>query len=115
MHIEDSLYAATYEAFKTDRHQEVKGNTQLSETRFPLGEHRPKFLFIEGLSMLNDGDANGCTERMKEVVEKYPQSEVSEMAGMILRGVQQGRTLHGGKIDMGDVWSLRTAVSVSGD
>ena len=37
------------------------------------------------------------------------------MAGMILRGVQQGRTLHGGKFDMGDVWSLRTAVNVSGD
>ena len=115
VHIEDSLYAATYEAFKTDRHQEVKGNAHLSETRFPLGEHRPKFLFIEGLSMLNDGDANGCTERMKQVVEEFPQSEVSEMAGMILRGVQQGRTLHGGKFDMGDVWSLRTAVSVSGD
>ena len=114
-HIEDSLYAATYEAFKTDRHEEVKGNAQLSETRFPLGQHRPKFLFIDGLSMLNDGDANGCMERMKQVVEEYPQSEVSDMAGMILRGVQQGRTLHGGKFDMGDVWSLRTAVSVAGD
>jgi tetratricopeptide (TPR) repeat protein len=115
VHIEDSLYAATYEAFKTDRHEEIRGNAQLSERRFPLGEHRPKFLFIEGLSMLNDGDANGCVERMKQVVETYPQSEVSEMAGMILRGVQQGRTLHGGKFDMGDVWSLRAAVSVSGD
>ena len=114
-HIEDSLYAATYEAFTADRHQEVRGNAQLSESRFPLGQHRPKFLFIEGLSMLNDGDANSCMERMKQVVEEFPQSEVSEMAGMILRGVQQGRTLHGGKFDMGDVWSLRTAVSVSGD
>ena len=115
VHIEDSLYAATYEAFKIDRHEEIRGNAQLSESRFPLGEHRPKFLFIEGLSMLNDGDANGCVDRMKQVVENYPQSEVSEMAGMILRGVQQGRTLHGGKFDMGDVWSLRTAVSASGD
>ena len=115
VHIEDSLYAATYEAFTTDRHEEVRSNAQLSESRFPLGQHRPKFLFIEGLSMLNEGDATGCMDRMKEVVEKHPDSEVSEMAGMILRGVQQGRTLHGGKFDMGDVWSLRTAVSVSGD
>ena len=115
VHIEDSLYAATYEAFTADRHQEVRGNAQLSESRFPLGQHRPKFLFIEGLSLLNDGDANSCMERMKQVVEEFPQSEVSEMAGMILRGVQQGRTLHGGKFDMGDVWSLRSAVSVSGD
>ena len=46
---------------------------------------------------------------MQQVVEKYPQSEVSELAGMIIRGVQQGRKLHGGKFDMGDVWSRRSA------
>ena len=108
VHIEDSIYAATYEAFKENRYQEVKANNAISESRFPLGQHRPKFLFIEGLSLLNDGDASGCINRMKQVVEKYPQSEVSEMAGMIIRGVQQGKTLHGGKFDIGDVWSQRT-------
>ena len=115
IHIEDSIYAATYDAFKADRHQEVRNNTQLSESRFPLGQHRPKFLFIEGLSLLNNGDAQGCTDRMKQVVEQYPQSEVSEMAGMILRGIQQGRTLYGGKFDMDDVWSRRSAEMSSGD
>lgn len=107
VHIEDSLYAATYDAFKENRYAEVKGNTQLSGSRFPLGQHRPKFLFIEGLSLLNEGDAKGCAGRMKEVVEQYPQSEVSELAGMIIRGVQQGRRLHGGKFDIGDVWTRR--------
>ena len=115
IHIEDSLYAATYDAFKADRYQEVKSNTTLSETRFPLGQHRPKFLFIEGLSLLNEGDANGCTERMRQVVDNYPQSDVSEMAGMILRGVQQGRTLYGGKFDISDVWSRRAIEVQSGD
>ena len=115
IHIEDSLYAATYDAFKADRYQEVKSNMTLSETRFPLGQHRPKFLFIEGLSLLNEGDANGCTERMRQVVDNYPQSDVSEMAGMILRGVQQGRTLYGGKFDISDVWSRRAIEVQSGD
>ena len=109
VHIEDSIYVATYEAFKYDRPSEVRANTEISEKRFPLGQHRPKFLFIEGLSLLNTGDAKGCVERMKAVVEKYPNSEVSEMAGMILRGVQQGRQLHGGKFDMDDIWSRRLA------
>ena len=108
VHIEDSLYAATYEAFKINRYQEVKANTSLSESRFPLGQHRPKFLFIEGLSLLNDGDAKSCADRMKQVVEEYPQSEVSELAGMILRGVQEGRRLYGGKFDIGDIWSRRS-------
>ena len=106
-HIEDSLYAATYEAFRHDRHDEVEANARLSAERFPLGENRAKFIFIDGLSQLNNGDGNGCLEQMKTVVEKYPKSEVSEMAGMIIKGVQEGRPLHGGKFDLGDVWSRR--------
>ena len=106
-HIEDSLYTATYEAFKTDRYDVVKGNTRISADRFPLGENRAKFLFIEGLSLLNEGDGDQCIERLKTVVEKYPDSEVSELAGMIIKGVQEGRRLHGGKFDIGDIWSRR--------
>ena len=114
VHIEDSIYAATYEAFKVDRHEEVQTNGEISEKRFPLGQHRPKFLFIEGLSLLNKGQSDACIDRLKQVVEKYPESEVSEMAGMIIRGVQQGRTLHGGKFDIDDVWSRR-AIDMADD
>ena len=114
VHIEDSIYAATYEAFKANNHAEVKANAALSEKRFPLGQHRPKFLFIEGLSLLNEGQSKDCIDRMKQVVEQYPQSEVSEMAGMIIKGVQEGKTLHGGKFDIDDVWSRR-AVDMAAD
>ena len=107
VHIEDSIYAATYEAFKQSRYNEVKTNAKLSAERFPLGENRPKFLFINGLSLLNEGDAKGCLEELKQVVDNYPQSEVSPMAGMIIKGVQEGRTLHGGKFDLENIWSRR--------
>lgn len=109
-HIEDSLYAATYEAFKKDRFDEVAANACVSETRFPLGANRDKFLFISGLSRLNDGDAEGCVSNMKQVVEKYPRSRISEMAGMIVNGVNQGKQLHGGKFDLGDIWTRRAIV-----
>ena len=107
VHIEDSIYAATYEAFKADRFGEVKANAKISAERFPLGANRPKFIFIEGLGMLNEGDADACVANMKKVVEEYPKSEVAEMAGMIIKGVQAGRALHGGKFDIGDIWSRR--------
>ena len=106
-HLEDSLYAATYEAFKTDRADIVRANAKLSENRFSLGANRAKFIFIDGLSLLNTGDGDGCMERLQEVVEKYPDSEVSPLAGMIIRGVQEGRRLHGGKFDIGDIWTKR--------
>ena len=114
-HIEDSLYAATYDAFKDNRFNEVYANSQLSETRFPQGAHRPKFLFVEGLSMLNEGQADSCVVRMKQVVDGFPTSEVSELAGMIIRGVQQGRALHGGSFDMTDIWSRRSTVLSESD
>ncbi len=110
VHIEDSLYACTYEAFKAARYAEVAGNVHVSDTRFPLGANRDKFVFIGGLGKLNQGDADGCLTDMKTVVEKYPQSGVSAMAGMIINGVQAGRRLRGGTFDIGNIWERRTAV-----
>lgn len=67
-------------------------------------------MFIGGLSKLNDGDANACIKDMQEVVEKYPNSRISEIAGMIVNGVNAGKRLHGGKFDLEDVWNRRSVV-----
>ena len=115
VHIEDSLYAATYEAFKADRFDEVSANTALSASRFPMGANRDKFVFIGGLSKLNNGDSEGCLADMQEVVAKYPESDVSEMAGMIINGVKAGRQLYGGKFDISDVWERRAVVLSDSD
>ena len=113
--VEDSLYGATYLAFKDDRYSEVRSNTRLSEERFPLGENRDKFIFIGGLSKLNDGDGDGCLADMKMLVEKFPKSKLAEMAGMIVNGVKEGRRLHGGKFDLGNIWSRRSVVLSDSD
>ena len=106
-HIEDSIYGVTYDAFKADQYEVIAANSKLTEERFPLGLNRPKFIFINGLSLLNQGDAKGCVDELKKVVEKYPESEVTEMAGMIIKGVQEGRKIFGGKFDLDDIWSRR--------
>ena len=110
VHLEDSLYASTYDAFKAARYKEVSGNVAVSEQRFPLGANRDKFLFIGGLGKLNDGDYEGCIEDLNTVVKKYPQSPVAEMAGMIVKGVNEGRRLQGGKFDLENVWERRSQV-----
>lgn len=110
VHLEDSLYASTYDAFKAARYKEVSANVAVSEHRFPLGANRDKFLFIGGLGKLNDGDYEGCIEDLNTVVKKYPQSPVAEMAGMIVKGVNEGRRLQGGKFDLENVWERRSQV-----
>ena len=108
--VEDSLYASTYDAFKAARYKEVAANVKVSTQRFPLGANRDKFVFVGGLGKLNEGDADGCLKDMKTVVEKYPQSGVATMAGMIVKGVGEGRKLRGGQFDLAGVWDRRTVV-----
>ncbi|MCD8289194.1 MAG: hypothetical protein LUC26_04695 [Prevotella sp.] len=113
--MEDSLYAATYDAFKADRFGEIRGNVKLSGERFPLGFNRDKFIFIGGLGKLNAGDADGCLDDMNTLVANYPDSRLAELAGMIINGVKQGRALYGGKFDMGDVWARRSQMFSDND
>lgn len=109
-HIEDSLYTATYEAFLADKHEAVMANTHISDTRFIMGDNRDKFLFISGLSMLNNNQPDSCLSHMEKVVKDYPKSSVATIAGMIINGVKEGKKLRGANFSMADVWDRRSAV-----
>ena len=67
------------------------------------------------MSKLNEGDAEGCLEDMNTVVKKWPQSGVAEMAGMIVKGVSEGKRLKGGKFDLDNVWERRSEVLTDND
>ena len=113
--IEDSLYGATYDAFKAERYTEVAANNRVSAQRFPQGQNCDKFVFIGGLSRLNEGDSQGCLAAMDSLVAHYPESKLAELAGMIINGVKAGRPLHGGHFDIGNFWQRRTEVLTEAD
>ena len=106
-HVEDSLYAATYKAYMAGALDEVESNATLSGEKYPLGAHRPKFMFMQAMSRLQQGDESGFLTQLKEVVSKYPENEISELAGLIAQGMQEGRLLGSGSL--GNIWSRRLA------
>lgn len=113
-HLEDSLYAATYSAYMAGDYVTVSHNSQRSAEKYPLGKHRAKFLFIQGMSQLEEGNQKGFLDNLKMVVEKYPDNEITEMAGLMLKGVQEGRLLRSGSMSLGSIWSRRRG-SLTGD
>ena len=113
--LEDSLYGATYDAFKAARYEIVKANRAISDKRFPMGANRDKFVFIGGLSQLNEGNAKACLNDMNLLLKNYPESKLSQLAGTIINGVKAGRTPHSGSFDMNDLWRRRTAVMSDSD
>ena len=115
VHIEDSIYTLTYQAFKEGKYEVVMHNSEISDKRFPSGANRDKFLFISGMTQLNEGKVSECLEKMNQVIAQYPNSRLSEMAGMIVNGVNAGRRLYGGKFDLSNVWAKRSDVLSSQD
>ena len=114
-HIEDSIYTLTYQAFKEGKYEVVMHNSEISVKRFLTGANRDKFLFISGMTLLNEGKVSECLEKMNQVIAQYPNSRLSEMAGMIVNGVNAGRRLYGGKFDLSNVWAKRSDVLTSQD
>ena len=91
------------------RHSEVEANATLSGEKYPLGTHRPKFMFLNAMTDLQQGDQSSFLDQLKEIVSKYPQNEISELAGLIAQGMQEGRLLTSGTL--GSIWSRRLATS----
>ena len=108
-HIEDSIYVATYEAYRANRYGEVEQNYKFHTDNFPEGPHRGKMMFIHAMSNLYQGNYKDFLAELKEVVSKYPKDEVTEMAQYMVKGLEEGRTISGDKYDASSIWSRRTA------
>lgn len=105
--IEDSVYAVAYDAFKAGDYSTVISNSQRMAKDYPDGANRARFLFLEALSRLEQGDKDHFMSDLKTLVEKFPQSSVSELAGMYVKGLKEGRLLHAGSFEMGSIWDRR--------
>ncbi len=113
-HIEDSVYAASYVAYKEDRYDEVDRNFRFSTDNFPEGQHRGKMLFIHAMSQLYTGNHKTFLEELKEVVQKFSKDEVAEMAQYIVKGLEEGRLLSDDKYNATGIWGRRT-MGMAGD
>ena len=111
--VEDSLYTAAYEFYEAgDFDQVIAGNTY-AEREYPKGANRARFLFIDAMSKLEKGDRGQFMNAMKNIVQTYPQSTVSELAGLYVKGLQEGRILASGRMSSGDIWSRRMGMALA--
>lgn len=106
-HLEDSLYTATYEAFTNGDYRTVNANFETARTKYAMGQHMPKFMFLHTMGLLQSGDHKKFMGSLKEIVEKYPENEISEIAGNMVKGLQDGRLLAADGSALGSIWKRR--------
>ena len=108
-HLEDSLYIETYQKFLDGDLQQVVNNADYSAQKYPLGAHRPKFLFLHAAVALQQNDQQKFLSELKSLVQEYPENEITDLAAHILKGVQEGRLLASGSTMFGNIWARRGA------
>ena len=108
-HREDSIYVVTYAAFREGDSRTVRDNCQKSANKYPKGQHRAKFMFLDAAIDLQEGQTDTFLVKLKEIVTKYPQNEISELAGLIAQGIQNGRILQ--STSFGSIWDRRNGTA----
>lgn len=111
--VQDSIYQQTYNSYLVSDTSAVRKNYRNVIAKYPLATLIPKFMFLDALTYVQAGDAEGFKAALKALVEKYPTADVTELAGEMLKGILRGRTLIQGSVT-GMAWNLRFGLGEDG-
>ena len=105
--LQDSIYQKTYAAYLDNDNYTVHNNVAQIKREYPLSDIMHKFMFLDAMAYIGDKDFDKFKEIVQELVSKYPQSDVSEYTGNILKGITEGRTVNSNGNTRGMIWETR--------
>ncbi len=105
---QEAMYAAAYDAYLGNRNGEVHEAYAEMMRRYPLSKIMPKFMFIDALSYLTEKNYDKFKSTLREMLERYPETDITPTASSIMRQIAQGRKLEGGGSNLrGMFWATR--------
>lgn len=87
---QDSLYENTYNAYRRSDFSSVKSGKRYAEENFPLSPLMPRFLFLNAVAVARTEGQEPFIAELKDMVARYPESELSAMAKDMLAMMGQG-------------------------
>ncbi len=106
--VQEELYDRAYNAYLNDDNAAVHRLTAEMQQDYPLSKILPKFVFIDALSYLTEDDPDKFKEQIQLLLQKWPDTDMTDMAGSIMRGLQAGRKPHAGiSNSRGMIWTMR--------
>lgn len=112
-HKEDSIYAESFELFKKQLYTQVIENSSYAEKKYPKGKHRARFMFIDAMSKLYNGQDEEALTAIESLVKEFSDEEITAMAQEVSTGVKEGRLLNSG-ISL-SIWERRSDGTIKGD
>ena len=108
--IQDSLYQKTYDAYLNGDIREIRANYKTVTAKYSQSDLMPKFMFLNALSYVQSADSEMFQRLLKELIEKYPEADVSILAAEMMKGFQRGLLLSSSGSSMlarGGIFNIR--------
>jgi len=108
--VQERLYEQTYTDYLENRNSAVHEALTQMQTKYPLSKLMPKFLFLDALTYVTENRPEKFNATLRELLEKYPDTDLTPIASAWLKGMAQGRKLHSsssGTNMRGMIWDMR--------
>lgn len=103
-----AMYEKAYEAYLADRNTEVHEAYSKMNSDFPMSKLMPKFMFLDALAYVTDREPEKFNAVLRDMLERYPDTDLTPIASAWLKGMAHGRKLQQGGSNMRTMlWDLR--------
>ncbi len=114
--VQEEMYQDAYDAYLSDNNAKVHKITEEMLRDYPLSTILPKFVFINALSYLTEKDYDKFKEGLTTLLQKWPDTDMTDMAGGILKGLNAGRVPNAGLSNSrGMLWDIRLSENQEGE
>ncbi|MDE6287414.1 MAG: tetratricopeptide repeat protein [Muribaculaceae bacterium] len=102
------LYEDTYNAYLDNNNLAVHKAYETMTEKYPLSKTMPKFMFLHALAYVTEDKPDEFNAVLRDLLERYPDTDITPVASAWLKGMAQGRQLHKGAGNMrGMIWDMR--------
>lgn len=105
----EKLYEDTYEAYLANDNERVHRAYTLAAADYPLSPLLPKFMFLHALAYVTQEQPEEFRKVIEELLELYPDADVTPLAAAWHKGLTEGRELHSpvGGNTRSPIWDIR--------
>ncbi len=107
---QQALYDDAYAAYLANDNRAVHEAYQTMMQKYPVSDIMPKFMFLHALAYVTEKDPENFTATLRELLERYPQTDLTPLASAYLKGMKEGRKLNEGVANSRSMlWDIRLA------
>ena len=107
------LYEQAYDDYLNNRNDRVHAAYAQMADQFPMSEIMPKFMFIDALAYVTEREPEKFAETIRQLLERYPDTDLTPIAASWMKGIQQGRKLQ--SPENGNIRGIIWDVKLGGD